>query len=278
MCNKLKMVFLTLMFMLVLTAASVVAASPKPILLEGAMEEETQYLENQLTEPEDGKIGPYHYKKGLYEGIPVIVLRTEVAGCNAAAATALAIEKFQPAAVINQGTAGGYDPSLHRRDIVVGVKTIAGDAWASQYAPRGQGVDYRAIRFEGAYAKEPGEEQFVRKVFYDADKELLEAAGKAIPFYTDSKVVMGNILTTDEWNNQVDRVFYLHEKLGASCEEMEANAVAVVCTNYEVPFLAIRVISNSCLHKETFDLSTSENCQKYVLQVVEIYGAENDKA
>ena len=37
---------------------------------------------------------------------------------NAAAATALAIERFEPHAVLNQGTSGGHAPDLHRGDIV----------------------------------------------------------------------------------------------------------------------------------------------------------------
>lgn len=43
---------------------------------------------------------------------------------NAAAATALAIERFHPRAIINQGTAGGHDADLHVMDIVVGTESV----------------------------------------------------------------------------------------------------------------------------------------------------------
>ena len=42
---------------------------------------------------------------------------------NTAAATAVAIEKFNPIAIINQGTSGGHDPSLNVFDIVLGKRT-----------------------------------------------------------------------------------------------------------------------------------------------------------
>lgn len=39
---------------------------------------------------------------------------------NAAAATAIAIERYKPIAIINQGTSGGHDPELKVYDIVLG--------------------------------------------------------------------------------------------------------------------------------------------------------------
>lgn len=42
---------------------------------------------------------------------------------NSAAATAVAIEKYKPIAIINQGTSGGHNPELNVFDIVLGERT-----------------------------------------------------------------------------------------------------------------------------------------------------------
>ena len=64
---------------------------------------------------------------------------------------------------------------------------------------------------------------------------------------------------------------YLHELTGSSCEEMESNAVAQICTNYGIPFIAIRILSNAAIHNEFFAPEAGDACQKYVLNVAEEY-------
>ncbi len=59
--------------------------------------------------------------------------------------------------------------------------------------------------------------------------------------YNKGKVVKGVISSSDEWNNQIDRMLFLHELNGSSCEEMESNSVAQVCKTYNVPYLGIRI-------------------------------------
>ena len=47
---------------------------------------------------------------------------------NAEAATALAIERVRPRAIINHGTAGGHDPALHVVDGIIG----SSDMWIDE--------------------------------------------------------------------------------------------------------------------------------------------------
>ena len=48
-------------------------------------------------------------------------------------------------------------------------------------------------------------------------------------------------------------MLYLNEIWGASCEEMETNAVAQICQTYDVPFLGIRILSNTGIYGENFN-------------------------
>ena len=72
-----------------------------------------------LADAETIDIDNFHFVRGTLDGYPVIVSRTEQGISNAAVTTALAMQNFDPIAVINQGTAGGYDPDLHTFDIVL---------------------------------------------------------------------------------------------------------------------------------------------------------------
>ena len=68
---------------------------------------------------------------------------------------------------------------------------------------------------------------------------------------------------------QCDRIAFLHEFYGSLAEEMEGDAVAQVCQSFDVPFLDVRIISNSILlNQDPWDLGTGPVCQEYVLALL----------
>ena len=71
----------------------------------------------------------------------VVVSRTGMGPINAVAATAIAIERFHPAAIIDQGTAGAHNPALQIWDIVLGAKTWIMARSNRSEAAAGEGVD-----------------------------------------------------------------------------------------------------------------------------------------
>ena len=84
----------------------------QPVVIQGAMEVETADLIEQMTEAREEPFGPWRCVRGLVDGHPVVVSETQWGMANAAALAALAIERYQPAAIISQGTAGAHDPAL----------------------------------------------------------------------------------------------------------------------------------------------------------------------
>lgn len=83
----------------------------------------------------------------------------------------------------------------------------------------------------------------------------------------------GIIGSADEWNNQLDRIALLRERYGTSVEDMESAAAAQLCFSYGIPFLGIRILSNSIVNGEEFDESVGIDCQRFVLDYVEmLYG------
>ncbi len=243
----------------------------RPLLLSGAMDIEMQDMAKALTDAKEYTIGQWYFVAGMLDGYPVVVSRTEQGIANAGAATALAVKYFNPIAVINQGTSGGHDPELHTSDIVLGEYTIPSSAWRTNASAKGEGVDYKAFEMIGVAAYDKEKKSFVKSVKYAADPKLMAAAEAVIDTYKDGKIVKGTISSSDEWNNQIDRMLYLHEVNGSSCEEMESNSVAQICKTYEIPYLGIRILSNTGLYNEDFNPKTGPQCQAYTLNVAKQY-------
>ena len=241
-----------------------------PIMIQGAMNVETDVLISALNESHDITIGHWHYVSGKIDGYPVIVSVTRCGMVNASVSTALAIETFSPCAVINQGTAGGHDPELKRGDIVIASDCFNSSAWKALPAKAGEGADYRSINlldvnFYDEY--ENGE----KIIFLPADEKLKASALSVKDKYSGGKVAEGRIATSDTWENRIDRILFFHEKFGSSCEEMETFAAAKVCRIYGIPFLGVRIISNSMLTAEEFIPKTGHDCQNFVIEVVKKY-------
>ena len=65
----------------------------------------------------------------------------------------------------------------------------------------------------------------------------------------------------DWWNNELDRIAWLHGRFGTMAEEMEAAASAQICQAYGMPFLTVRILSNTAVHGEPFDERTGSNAR-----------------
>lgn len=247
-----------------------------PILVQGAMKVETDILISSLEDSHDYTIGHWRYVSGRIDGYPVVVSVTHCGVVNASVSTALAIETFKPCAVINQGTAGGHDPALHRHDIVIASDCFNASAWQSGKSAKGEGVDYRNINLlDLNFYDEYGNGEKI--TFLPSDKKLKASALAVKEKYTAGKIIEGRIATNDTWERRVDRMLFLHEKFGSSCEEMETFAAAHVCRIFGVPFLGVRIISNSEPNDEGFIPETGHECQAFVIEVVKDYVKELNK-
>ena len=264
-----KFAFSFMLMMLLLMPFCAEAANP--ILISGAMECETDFLIKALSNSKERRIGGWRFVSGDYQGIPIVVSVTSIGMTNAAAATTLGIEYFKPMAVINQGTSGGHDPALHTFDIVIGVKTFGADAWISHHEKRG--ADGRHIKLMPSYYYDSNRNETREEIELSADAELLKVALRESNYYQAGKVVSGKIASSNSWNRQLDRIRFFYDKFGSSCEEMETHSVALVCRNYGVPFIGIRILSNTEIHGEEFNPDTGIACQKYSLAVAKAYAS-----
>ena len=108
---------------------------PRPVIVQGAMQLEIEKLAGRLEHSSVERVGGWTFWRGSLDGHPVIVSKTLKGMSNAAAATVIGVEHYHPGAIVNQGTAGGHDPSLHLYDIVVGASSVNIGAFKSRYRP-----------------------------------------------------------------------------------------------------------------------------------------------
>ena len=256
------------------TSSSAAPVAQAPIVVQGAMPVETQVLADALQNRTEQQVQGWTFWSGTIDGYPVVVSKTKKGMTNAAASTALAIERFHPLAIINQGTAGGHDPALHVLDIVVGTATANIGVFRTAERAKGAGTDFAGWRpmdlllTEGSAGQDPRVWTMRR---FEGDASLIAAAHAAAPRYTQGTVVDGLIGSSDVWNSELDRIERLHTEFGTTAEEMEAAAAAQVAGMSKVPFLGIRVLSNNITNQGAYNGASADACQQYVLEVVREY-------
>lgn len=246
----------------------------RPIMIQGPMPIEAEKFAQKLENVKEERSGDFVFYIGTLDKYPVIVAKTGKGMENTAAATAVAIEKYNPIAIINQGTSGGHDADLNVFDIVLGKRTTNLGALKTGDLGENEGIDPTTwkpmdlMASEGSAGEDPNAE---KARFYEGDKDLLTSANAVKETYTKGKIVEGTIGSADVWNNEVDRIKWFHTNYGTSVEEMEGAAAAQIAKAYDIPFLGIRVLSNNKVNGGQYNPDTATACQEYVYEVVKHY-------
>ena len=229
------------------------------ILVQGAMDVETEWLTAQLEAPEETELGEFPFWRGTCRGRELVVSRTGVGMVRAAAATALGIQRFAPALVVNQGIAGAHREDLHVGDIVVGRTCVP--IHQVQMPPRSRG--------EGTA---PGD-----WALWDFAREAPPAPWAADPDWAarfegaphaGGRKVSGRLGSGDVFHQEQDRIAWLRERAGEDCEDMESGAAFQVCQSLGTPCLGLRIISNNELTGEPYRREVGEGLQRFVLEVL----------
>ncbi|MBU2923893.1 5'-methylthioadenosine/S-adenosylhomocysteine nucleosidase [Colwellia sp. 1_MG-2023] len=258
-----------------ITESAVLA--PQPILIEAPMPIEAEYLAKRLSNVRIEYSGYFTFYIGTLDNYPVIVAETGKGLENTAAATAIAIERYRPLAIINQGTSGGHDPALMVGDIVLGKRTVNIGNFKTSYKKNGQGSDpfswipMDIMASKGSAGEDSGAQDAEKIRFYAGSPTLLNSAIAVKGLYKRGKVVEGTIGSANFWNNEIDRILWFHKNFGTSAEEMEGAAAAMIASEYNIPMLSIRVLSNNLTNGGKYDPSTAQDCQQFVLNTVKHY-------
>ena len=241
-------------------------SADRPIAVIGAMESEISLVIAGIENKSTRRIGGWDFISGTIGEKPVTAVRCFIGMANSAAATALLIENYNPRCVIIQGTCGGHNPLLHRGDIIIGERVI--ENCRRETSPLGEGEGSRFESSRPIKAQIPCGNTCERASEIFCDSALMEKA-KTVP-YSKGRLITGCISCGDVFNRERDVLKYLHSVRGSDCEEMEGFAVGQVCKAFGVPFIDIRVLSNSELYpEEEFDESYASQCQEFCLDFIE---------
>lgn len=237
------------------------------VLIQGAMDSEVDYLIEKLENPVKKHIGSWTFWEGKIGSHDVIVSRTEIGLVNAAAATTLAIEKYNPTIIINQGTSGGHDEKLHTGDIVLGTDIVNIGAIRTERKEAGVLDNPRdGIFFDVVQRLRDKDNNRITNSTFKSDSNLIDLASNIS--YEKGKVVKGTIGSADQWNREIERIKYLNITFNTLTEEMESVAVAQVAKAYDIPFLAIRILSNTEIHNEDFNPKTALWSQEFTIDLL----------
>jgi adenosylhomocysteine nucleosidase len=248
----------------------------RPVVVQGAMEVEVRTIVSLLDHATEEHVSGWTFWRGTVAGHPVVVSKTLKGMENAAAATALVAERYHPRAIVNQGTAGGHQPDLHIRDIVVGAESVNVGAFKTGYRASGRGSEFGEwapmdlMRSDGSAGQDPNARTMRR---YRGDADLIAASRRATVTYTAGRVVEGVIGSGEIWNSEIDRIRQLHDRYGTTVEEMETASAAQIAGLFGIPFLGIRVVSNNITNGDPYETKSAEVGQRFVYEVVKQYTA-----
>lgn len=210
-----------------------------------AMRKELDLLLPLLQDSEESRMSGFEFHCGKMGRHDVMVMQCGIGKVNAAMGALMLVNHFAPNFVINSGVAGGADKSVNVMDVVAGEKVSYHDVWCGPESELGR-VQGLPLYFEGS-----------TKLL-----ELLPESGD---------IHRGLICSGDQFIDTMDEVNRIKGNFPeALAVDMESGAIAQVCYQCSVPFLALRVISDSpgASHDNTrqyLDFWTDAPCETFKL-------------
>jgi len=236
----------------------------KPIIIIAAVPQETGLLEKSLTDSIRVKSGGFECVEGTIGNLSVVVCAGGVGKVNAAAATAVMIDRYQPQLVVNTGCAGAYTGS----GLVVGNLVVA-----SEEVLADDGVVVADGWKDLHHMKLPSVEQDGLSCY-----NILPLSGHASEMaiqLADScgvSLVRCRFATVSTCSGTEQYGAEMAGRWNALAESMEGAAVAQVCLRCGVDCLEIRGISNMVEERDLkkWDIPRAvEAAQCFVLKYLE---------
>ena len=202
-----------------------------------AIDRETRPVLSHLQDQVVSKKAMLEVYEGKIEGIDAAVLSCGVCKVNAAIATQILIDTYDCNVILNGGTAGGIDAQLHVFDTVVTVESAYWDVAENiliEYHPN------------------------MESIFFQAEEKLLSLVRKAAAG-SKEKIVFGRTMTGEMFIDQEKR-HEIKARFQPLTVDMETAAIAHVCYVNEVPFVAVRTISDT--EEESGEGNFEQNCNR----------------
>lgn len=161
----------------------------------------------------------------------VVLWQCGIGKVNAAIGTMRLVEQHHPDCILSTGLAGGIDQSMRVMDVLVASETMYHDVWCGEGNVLGQ--------VQGLPARFP------------ANGSMLDFARRLSSSGQSERVVEGLLCTGDRFiTDRSEQSAIKHNFPQALAVDMESTAIAHTCHCLNVPFLTIRVISDTPGHTD----------------------------
>jgi adenosylhomocysteine nucleosidase len=147
-------------------------------------------------------------------GLPVIFLHGGWGKIAAAASAQYAVQRWQPALVVNLGTCGGFAGCVERGTVILATETLVYDI-IEQMADAQAAIDHYTTRLDLSWLQQPYPMKVLPARLVSADRDIVPA-----------------------------EVPWLREKFDAVAADWESGAIAWVCQHNSVRCLILRGVSD----------------------------------
>ena len=203
----------------------------KKIAIIVAMQSEFELVSNILENAETREIEGAKALVGELSGKQIILLKSGIGKVNAAMQVTSLIAEMPPDYIINSGVAGGIGEGMHQGDIVVGTECCYHDVWCG----------------EGEWGQVQG-----YPLNFSASEYLLEAMRNAqctmhnAQLNKNSQFIFGLICTGDQFISDLATLQGIKKNFpDGKAVDMESAAIAQVCYAKQVPFMSLRIVSDT---------------------------------
>lgn len=203
-----------------------------------AMEEEREAIVNIMTDVEVKQIYNLRFLKGNIQGKTCILVKSGIGKVNAARTTQIMIDNFKLQYVMNVGVGGSINTLLDIGDVVIGKYVVQHD------------FDITAFGHSKGYITGVGDKIECNRDLVDEFVHVIENLPERSYKIKTGIIASGDIFCTDVWMKDKIR-----SKFNADVVDMECAAIGQVCYLDDIPFIAIRSISDTPNGKNasTFD-------------------------
>lgn len=190
-----------------------------------AMSCEAELILNVMRDKSPRVICGITFWQGKIGNEDVVLATCGVGKVFAAACAVSMIMAYSPDRIINTGVAGAVSGEVNKLDTVVGTALVQHDM---DTTPLGD---------------EPGLISGINKVYFETDRELSDELYRYVEL-CGGKAKRGIVATGDQFVASAEVKRRISTLFGASCADMEGGAIAHVCYINNVPFAALRTMSD----------------------------------
>lgn len=197
----------------------------------GALGEEIDLVCEMLEDSQPVEKAGIQFFKGRLSGEPVVVVKCGVGKVNAAICAQILIDLFECGQVIFAGVAGALLAGLKQGDLVVSSHAVQFDIDLTAFGRRhGELADHDRL--------------------IPADPDMIKAATEAYDIMAETEdapmeMIVGTIVSGDSFISDPETIKWLQREFSAACTEMEGGAVGYTCMINQIPFVILRIISDS---------------------------------